>query len=190
MPPAARRTLRLDDPGALRALAHPARQRIVAALYAGGEPMTATQAAELCGLTPSAMSYHLRALEKWGIVRRADSGDGRERPWAAAADDFSISPNAYRGIETAVANSLVGHWAQEIADAVVRIRSTLTEDEAPNTLRSVRLWLTPAELADFHTAVDAALAPFQDRTSSAHPEGALPADIYLVVAPPDPQTLG
>ena len=70
-------TVTIEDPQALRALAHPARQRVLEELYVG-EVLTATQAAQLCGLTPSAMSYHLRALEKWGVVTRDEpTGDGR-----------------------------------------------------------------------------------------------------------------
>ena len=61
--------VRITDPRAMRALAHPARQRLITELFSG-EVLTSTEAAELCDLTPSAMSYHLRALEKWGIVTR------------------------------------------------------------------------------------------------------------------------
>lgn len=53
-------------------------------LYGGAE-LAATDCAEIAGLTPSAMSYHLRSLERAGIVEHAEpSGDGRERPWRAA----------------------------------------------------------------------------------------------------------
>ncbi|MDX6262847.1 MAG: hypothetical protein QOH84_4535, partial [Kribbellaceae bacterium] len=61
----------LTDPRAIRALAHPARQRIIDELYSG-RVLTATECAELAGLTPSATSYHLRALERWGIIERAE----------------------------------------------------------------------------------------------------------------------
>jgi len=71
-------------------LAHPARLAVLDALFEGGQ-LTATECAELAGLSPSAMSYHLRALERWGIVERADaSDDGRERPWRAAGGGLRI----------------------------------------------------------------------------------------------------
>jgi DNA-binding transcriptional ArsR family regulator len=83
-------TLTLTDPRAIRALAHEARQQVIDELYSGAI-LTATEAAQICGLSPSAMSYHLRALEKWGIVVRDDtSGDGRERPWRAAAHSLAL----------------------------------------------------------------------------------------------------
>jgi DNA-binding transcriptional ArsR family regulator len=84
----------LTDPRAIRAIAHPARLVVIDALYDQGRELTATQAAELASTTPSAMSYHLRALERYGIVRRSTStGDARERPWTRAAQDLRIRPS-------------------------------------------------------------------------------------------------
>jgi DNA-binding transcriptional ArsR family regulator len=81
----------LRDPRAIKALAHPARLAVIDELFAGRK-LTATECGEIAGLSASAMSYHLRALEKWGIVRRSEaSGDGRERPWEAAGDRLSVA---------------------------------------------------------------------------------------------------
>src|SRR3954447_9243658 len=81
---ALKKQLVISDPRAIRALAHPARQVVIDELY-DGKVLTATECAELAGLSPSAMSYHLRSLEKYGIVERVESAaDGRERPWRAA----------------------------------------------------------------------------------------------------------
>src|SRR5262249_27613372 len=86
--------VRVDEPGALRALAHPARLIAVDELYQGLE-RTASELAELAVLTPSAMSYHLRALERWGIIERGEAReDGRERPWRAAGRGLSVTSNA------------------------------------------------------------------------------------------------
>lgn len=80
-------------PGAvgLKLLAHEARQRVIAEIYDGHE-LTATEAAEICGLTPSAMSYHLRMLQKAGVVVRAPgTGDGRERRYRQAAGALRVT---------------------------------------------------------------------------------------------------
>jgi DNA-binding transcriptional ArsR family regulator len=97
----------LHDPAAMKAIAHPARYRVIEELY-GGRELTATQAAELCGLTPSAMSYHLRTLERYGLIRAGESTDGRERPWRKAADDIAF---ANRGgvVQVATAQAVVGN---------------------------------------------------------------------------------
>lgn len=82
---AARTPVVISDPQAIRALAHEARLEALEELYASQSTRTATELASRCGLTPSAMSYHLRALEKYGFVERSPSeGDGRERRWKAA----------------------------------------------------------------------------------------------------------
>src|SRR5215471_13180910 len=73
----------LSDPRAIRALAHPARLAIIEALFSGDE-LTATECAALTGLSPSATSYHLKALARWGIVEAGQArADGRDRPWKA-----------------------------------------------------------------------------------------------------------
>jgi DNA-binding transcriptional ArsR family regulator len=71
----------ISDPKVMRALAHPARLTILEELGLG-RAGTATEFAAICGLTPSATSYHLRALAKAGLVQEAPGrGDGRERVW-------------------------------------------------------------------------------------------------------------
>lgn len=95
----------ISDPRAIRALAHPARLAVLNAL--NGQDLTATACAELTGLTPSAMSYHLRALEKWGIVERAEStGDGRVRPWRLRGSGLRIETENLDGSD--VADELLG----------------------------------------------------------------------------------
>ena|SRR5579863_2439561 len=73
---------RFEDPRHIRALAHPARLAIIDALAAGDE-LTATQCAELTGLSPSATAYHLKLLERYGFAETAPPRpDRRERPVA------------------------------------------------------------------------------------------------------------
>jgi DNA-binding transcriptional ArsR family regulator len=77
---------KITDPTVIRALAHPARLAIVEHLGSSGAEITATEAAELVGLSPSATSYHLRALAQAGIIHDAPSrGDGRERVYRGPA---------------------------------------------------------------------------------------------------------
>jgi predicted ArsR family transcriptional regulator len=79
----------------MRALAHPARIAIMQHLAVEG-PATATQCAEVTGLSPSACSYHLRTLSRYGFVE-VDPGsttDGRQRPWRAAIIAVNVSDDA------------------------------------------------------------------------------------------------
>lgn len=45
------------------------------------EPLTATEAGEMIGESPTTCSFHLRTLAKYGFVEEAEKGRGRRRPW-------------------------------------------------------------------------------------------------------------
>ena len=78
----------------LRAMAHPARMALLGHLADSG-PATATECADVVGLSPSAVSYHLRALARAGLVEAAPGrGDGRERLWRRSAEYSSIEVDA------------------------------------------------------------------------------------------------
>src|SRR3954454_9455841 len=74
----------LTDPLAMRAMAHPVRLALMEALNDAGT-LTATQAAERVGESPSNCSFHLRQLAKYGYVEEAEGGTGRRRPWKRVA---------------------------------------------------------------------------------------------------------
>ena len=75
----------LTDPLAMRAMAHPVRLALMQALNDAGT-LTATEAAERVGESPSNCSFHLRQLAKYGWVEEAPGGKGRQRPWRAVYD--------------------------------------------------------------------------------------------------------
>lgn len=67
---------KITDVRTLRALAHPVRIALIEALIIDG-PMTATEAGERIGETPTTCSFHLRQLAKYGLVEEAGGGKGR-----------------------------------------------------------------------------------------------------------------
>jgi DNA-binding transcriptional ArsR family regulator len=82
-----------EDPDALRALAHPLRGRLLAALRIDG-PATASMLARRYCESSGATSYHLRMLARYGFVEDDPGhGGGRERWWRAAHEltDWSTS---------------------------------------------------------------------------------------------------
>jgi DNA-binding transcriptional ArsR family regulator len=82
---------KINDPAVMRALAHPARLALLEYLSQTRDGATATECAAVVGLSPSATSYHLRALAKVGMIEEAPSrGDGRERVWQASYRHYSI----------------------------------------------------------------------------------------------------
>lgn len=179
--------LEVDDPAALRALAHPARQRIIAELLAG-RVMTATEAADLVGLTPSAVSHHLRALERYGVAERAERGpDGRTRPWRSRVTELSFSPRPGPGGAEAVnvvIQQELGRLARHIA-AAVGSGSAGSGPAGHRTLTfsSSETWLTETERAALVARLEEVLQGLPERHSANHPEGATRVQLTLSLVP-------
>lgn len=180
------RALEVDDPVALRALAHPARQRLIAELLAG-RVMTATEAADLVGLSPSAVSHHLRALERYGIAERADpAADGRTRPWRSRVTELNFSPRSPGG-----AQAINVVMQQELARMARNISAALTPGDrsagdAPSrtlTFSSSETWLTDTERADLVERLERVLRDLPERHSADHPEGATRMQLTLSLVP-------
>jgi DNA-binding transcriptional ArsR family regulator len=71
------------DVRALRALAHPLRNRLLGQLRLHG-PATASQLGRVVGESSGSTSYHLRQLADYGFVEEAEGrGNARERWWRA-----------------------------------------------------------------------------------------------------------
>jgi DNA-binding transcriptional ArsR family regulator len=111
-------SFKISDPRAMRALAHPVRIAILEHLMVDG-PATATECAEVAGLSPSACSYHLRALARHGFVEEdlASAADGRHRPWRARFIGLSVDdePVAVRTASRLLKESVQAH-IEELRD--------------------------------------------------------------------------
>ncbi|WP_446666678.1 ArsR/SmtB family transcription factor [Flexivirga sp. B27] len=178
-----RRTLTLTDPRAIRVLAHEVRQQLMDEL-SGGEVLTATEAAKRCGITPSAMSYHLRAMERWGIVERVESADGRERPWRMAAESIKISDAAGVGMPASVANSLLGNFIKRVTRTVTKMIERDNPDDHASISQTSGIHLTDEEAAELDELVADALGRFDDRHDpKTAPPGARKRDIYWLNLP-------
>ncbi len=76
-------TVEVSDVRALRALAHPLRNRLLGLLRLHG-PSTATLLGKQVGESSGSTSYHLRQLAAYGFVEELpEHGTGRERWWQA-----------------------------------------------------------------------------------------------------------
>src|SRR6478672_6690737 len=134
--PDADRNIRITDPRALRALAHPGRNRILERLQLYG-PATATECAQAAGMSPSGCSWHLRMLARYGFVEESHDArrtDGRERVWRAVgrawADRSLQEPRGWRDAAL-VSNSTIVVTAEELQDVQDRLQAVL----APYLLR-------------------------------------------------------
>jgi DNA-binding transcriptional ArsR family regulator len=172
--------LRLDNPRMMRALAHPARIAILQHLALDG-PATATECAGVVGMSPSACSYHLRALARYGVVEEdpASAADGRQRPWRARIISVSFDegepgqPDAVRAAGHLLVESMLTRFGEIRAEYLARA------DRYPAEWRDVAGWnqdvlhVTVAEAAVLRDQIRALLASYRrldpaDRPPDAH----------------------
>ena len=179
--PVPERRLRISDPHALRALAHPLRLALLDRLMSFGE-QTAAQCAAAVGSTASNCSYHLRALARVGLVARGESSDGRERPWHATATGLEFGPAdspaaaaAARALE-----ELERATDEELARRARDRHGSLPPDwRAAETEHAYGLRLTAAELARLVADIDALVRPYIGLTRGRGPDGAEVAHLRL-----------
>jgi DNA-binding transcriptional ArsR family regulator len=177
--------LELTDPKAFRAIAHPARTVVIDELY-GGVQRTASELAERTGLSPSAMSYHLRALEKWGIVKRAEAADdGRERPWKRAAKRLSFKGSGGSdSISDAVTGLYLDQMKQEFSAWRRQARRETGEWAEAGNLSRGRVYLTADELKRLDQVVlDTIDEMGRDRDPDDHPDGTRRISFFWATAP-------
>ncbi|MEV4275920.1 ArsR/SmtB family transcription factor [Actinoplanes xinjiangensis] len=169
---------RITDARTLRALAHPARIEIVDHLSTTGASVTATECAELVGLSPSATSYHLRELAKYGLVEQAPSrGDGRERLWRAVNSSLWIEGDVdvpeSRAAERALVDVYLERDLHRVRDFMDRQVEEPREWREASGFMGQQLLVTPAELVELNEKVRALMEPYRLRERQAHaPAGA------------------
>jgi DNA-binding MarR family transcriptional regulator len=154
-----------------------------------GRVMTATEAGELVGLSPSAASHHLRALERWGLVRRAKhTGDGRERPWRSTGDRVNLNPGG-QALTLRVLTPMVAHLLARLNEEVVAYLEAMADEPWQDLyagLSRAELWLTEEETRRLGEAIEAAVAPYAGRHTAKHPEGARRTAFTLSLTPLSP----
>lgn len=172
------KTVEITDPKAIRALAHAARIEVISELYATQVSHTATELAARTGLTPSAMSYHLRALQKWGIVAPAENaGDARERRWKAAGTDFTISGGTVASPEIAVVDLELDAFRRR-ASAFAKARGERRQRGEPGeeatavVLSSNLLYLTNPQRKELSDRIREVLREYELEDPTRIPEGA------------------
>jgi DNA-binding transcriptional ArsR family regulator len=182
------KTVTLSDPRALRAFAHPARQTLLNELL-HGRVVTATEAADIVGMSPSAVSHHLRALEKYGLVERAGAtDDGRERPWRATAQRINLAPPPGPAADAAmipIISLLLQQFTEELQNYLAHRHDEPWSDDYAGLSRA-ELWLTQEETHVVGAAIEAAVAPYQRRHARRHPKRARRTGLTVSLVPLEP----
>ena len=155
----------MTDARTLRAFTHPLRISLMEALRGHG-PLTATQAAEIVGDSPSNCSFHLRSLASVGVVEECASPDGRQRPWRLVKGSISFgqdgSPESQLAMATAVevlhGNAIKGlsRWIQQAEEAPEEWREAWFDS-------NLTIAVTAEELTRIRRQLTAILKPYTDR---------------------------
>ena len=175
----------------LKSLAHPLRVRIYDELSAYG-PMTASGLAERLGESSGATSYHLRQLERAGLVREDETrGTGRERWWERRPGSIAI-PDA-RNLPPGSAERLAVKLVEDewFRSREQNFREYTAEGEqvfGPEwldvaTSDTINLRLTPEQLHGLVTDIDVVLKTYIDRYKRTPTPGSRPVQIHINAFP-------
>jgi len=176
----------LSDPRAIKALAHPARLAVIDEFFSGRK-LTATECADIAGLSASAMSYHLRALQRWGIIRRSEaSEDGRERPWEAAGSSLRVEsdePLASAAGESTLISRMLDRQRTEALNWIARSDRAQDGWDDVLSVSSSAFWLTEAEVKDLSAQLREVIERYERRDPAAGPSHTRRIRIGLSVVP-------
>ncbi len=175
----------------MRAMAHPVRLALLEAL-GRREPLTATEAAEVVGESPSACSFHLRMLAKYGLVEDAGGGRGRRRPWRRKNPSGFAFPAVDDDPQTSLAagalSDLVWGRLLDRVRAVLASRPRLSAEwQAITSAAETVAYVTQEEAEQFRAEMWALIGRYQNRLEdpSLRPPGSQPLEILLFTYPLD-----
>lgn len=172
----------------MRAVAHPIRIALLENLTREGQ-LTATEAAGILGESPATCSFHLRQLEKYGLVEDAGGRVRRERPWqltrlgqhyTALRESSEVQLAASLLEQVLVERYLARHQAW------LQARDSLPREWQEVTGHSeVLLYVTPQELRALDAEVTAVLRRYAARVAnpSLRPRGSLPVQVLFFAFP-------
>jgi DNA-binding transcriptional ArsR family regulator len=171
VPPSASRPAEYEhvhDPGVLRAIAHPLRNRILTELTATG-PMRAADIARKLDIPANQASFHLRQLARYGLVEedRDAARDRRDRVWKPTSErGLSIDLLTIEGqpggeAASAVFRRSAAAWGHVVVDRAYQV------EREPGTKRWVAeqaLRLTKDEADEMVGELDAVARRWAERT--------------------------
>jgi predicted transcriptional regulator len=189
-------TRELTEPRELRAMTHPVRLALLEVLNLH-DALTATEAGELIGESPTTCSFHLRQLAKYGFVEEAGAAAGRRRPWRLAVRNVSFSSSSgdpeMGAASSALEHLLLERWFGRF-EQWLRTRASFPQEwqEAAMTGEFL-VHLTPDELNEIQEEMFAVIRRFHERNAdpSLRPEGSRAVEIVAFGYPfPGGEQLG
>jgi DNA-binding MarR family transcriptional regulator len=166
----------LSDVEALKALAHPLRQRMLAHLERRGPATSADLAAEF-GADRGATSYHLRRLARYGFIEEdAALSAGRRKYWRSVPQDVRLPRRPATPEAKTVTREIIHQWRERAEHALDSFLATFLADPdalgdfgaaAMNSFGGTTL--TAAELTEFAEEYIALLGRWHREPDQASP---------------------
>jgi DNA-binding transcriptional ArsR family regulator len=173
----------MDDTTALRATAHPLRLRMLSLLT--GTAASAAEVARELGVTQANASYHLRLLERAGLVRvveevRVRGGVARRYRHESSSVPFTAA-ELDRTVDDAPTRQ---HYIALLASALQQ-RSTEAVP-GPRTATDAELWVTPGSWRQVVTLVGEASALLHAAAAAPRTEGSIRVSMTAALFPMAP----
>ncbi|HZU13685.1 MAG TPA: helix-turn-helix domain-containing protein [Chloroflexota bacterium] len=157
----------IESPDQLRAIAEGTRQRIWQPLVE--RAMTVTQVGDILGIAPARVHYHVRELERVGLVRlvatRAKGGI-LEKYYRSVARTIVVPPHLLRSSPPDNQIALVGdllHGITTEALASVQHAAAAAEGTGRFTLARTQIWTTDEEWKALLAAVESLVEKYAAR---------------------------
>jgi DNA-binding transcriptional ArsR family regulator len=183
----------IESPSAAALALDPIKSRILAHL---GEPESAASLAHRVGLPRQKVNYHLRALERHGLVQPVENrqwGGLTERRVVASAASYVVSPAALGAIGADPARSrdrfsasyLIALAARTLREVGALWRMACQSDKrlATLSLDATIAFRTPAERASFTDELASAVSSLVARYHDDRCEGARPHRLVVASYP-------
>lgn len=178
------------DLAALKALGHPLRVQVIDALSAYG-PATASMLADRFGESSGALSYHLRQLEKHGLVREdTERGVGRERWWMRVPRPIQLDSTTFGpdSAERMASQLVVAEWQRTRQDRIQQFLALGHDRLAPEWIKhsgitTSNVQLTVEQMGELAERLDVVLTDFLDQYRNQRVAGARPVQIHIDVFP-------
>jgi DNA-binding transcriptional ArsR family regulator len=192
MAPEQRPTLRLTDPRAMRALAHPLRLRLLSELRLRG-PHSVGMLSQVVDEAPASVSYHLGTLASYGFVEEAPelARDRRERWWKAAHARTSWEPvdmlddPEKRAASDAFRRAILHRYLDSL-ERYLESEATLDRAWVKGTSSSdSHFFLTAAELLELRTELEQLTERWAERSDADRPDAKPVTLIYHAFRRPE-----
>jgi DNA-binding transcriptional ArsR family regulator len=183
----------IDDPAVAEVSLDPIRARLLAEL---AEPGSATMLAARVGLPRQKVNYHLRELERHGLIELVEErrkGNVTERVLRATAAAYVISPAVLAAVQPDPARSpdrLSAQWLLALAAQLVRDVGTLITGAgkarkplATFGLDAVVRFATPADRAAFAEELTDAVARLAGKYHDETSQGGRDHRVVLAIHP-------